>query len=374
MKFVKSYVGLVLIVLFTACSSSTKRQHNSIDLESAIETDISLNLSEIVDSIKYIPLETNDSVLIGNNAYVAYGDTDEIFIRSNKLIYRFDTNGNFKNHIGRIGNGPGEFNLIHNISVNHNRKELYLYVGNNNIIIYDFDGTFIKHIKLKTDNVVTIAMITKSNEIIAESRSYSENGISIFLTTFDENGYITNEELIYKDNIDVEVQLQMAPIMYNYLEEIKYKDCYSEKLHAISENINDTISLRLGEYTSDRKSIENIDRANTISNIAKVVDIQESDNLYFFLIVFNERLKAVIKNKHNDKTMFSRFIKMPQRGGGIPCRDLIEYNFWPTFTHKKTAYALLPVDFISEKDLTILSSNHNVSHEDNPILIMAYLK
>lgn len=371
MKFDKLHESIAIIVLLTACSSPIKQQEDWVNLESDIKSDISLNLSEVIDSIKYIPLETNDSVLLGNKAYIVYGDTNEIFVRSNKLIYRFDTNGRFKNYIGRIGNGPGEFNLIHNISVNHSKKELYLYVGNNNIIIYDFDGRFIKHIKLKSDNVVTIAMITNNNEIIAESRLYSENGISILLTIFDENGNISNEEVIYEDNMDIEVQLQTVPIMYNYLEKIKYKDCYSENLYAISNRIDDTISLHLGEYASDRKNIENIDRANSTRDIAQIVDIQESEDLYFFLIVFNDRLKAVIKNKYNNKTLFSKFIEMPQRGGGIPCRDLIEYNFWPTFTCKKMSFALLPIDFINEKDLTNLSS---INHEDNPILIMAYLK
>ena len=105
-----------------------------VDLTSAIETDETLEFSAIVDSIKYIPLETNDSVLLGNKAYIAYGDSNDIFIKNNKLIYRFDTNGRFKNTIGRIGNGPGEFNLIQNISVNRYIKEIYLYVGN----IYNF--------------------------------------------------------------------------------------------------------------------------------------------------------------------------------------------------------------------------------------------
>ena len=345
-----------------------------VDLTSAIETDETLEFSAIVDSIKYIPLETNDSVLLGNKAYIAYGDSNDIFIKNNKLIYRFDTNGRFKNTIGRIGNGPGEFNLIHNISVNRYIKEIYLYVGNNRIVKYKYDGTYIKQIELKTDNHITIAMNTNSDMIIAESRSYSDNGLSVLLTSFDESGNIINEKLIYKDNINVEIQLQTVPMMYHYSKVLKYKDCYSENLYSIYNNTIDTLSLQLGEYAPNRKNIENMDRANSNRNIAQIVDIQESENLYLFLISFDKKLRAIIKNKHKDNTMFSKIIKMPQRGGGVSCHDIINYNFWPTFTNKNTSYALLPIDYISEEDLLKLSSVHKINIEDNPILIMAYLK
>lgn len=55
-----------MISLFLSCSSQEKsKDKRIIPVADAIGTGEILNLSDYAKSVKYIPLETNDSVLIG---------------------------------------------------------------------------------------------------------------------------------------------------------------------------------------------------------------------------------------------------------------------------------------------------------------------
>ena len=108
-----------------------------------------LYCSDFFSSIELIPLETNNSFLVGDRPSVLAHDS-LIFICSDitkfvpfqKTLFVYDISGKFLNQIGKIGRGPGEYMGISDFFINHEKSTIYV---NDQIKIseYEFNGKFI---------------------------------------------------------------------------------------------------------------------------------------------------------------------------------------------------------------------------------------
>lgn len=88
----------------------------------------SISLKDFGASIKYIPLQTSDSILIQKITNVAIDDNLLFVFEKEEKMLLFNTQGEFIRQIGRKGNGNGEY-----------LKPIYSYVDTERdiVIIYD---------------------------------------------------------------------------------------------------------------------------------------------------------------------------------------------------------------------------------------------
>lgn len=126
----KMLFGLILIILaIKVVSQSTSPKIVTINPQSTTKGD--LKLSDVVESIKYIPLETRNNCLIGN---VTYFDVSQnyiiVYCSQAKNFYLFRKNGTFIRKISRLGQGPSEY---------IEPSAIYLDELKKNIIICDFN-------------------------------------------------------------------------------------------------------------------------------------------------------------------------------------------------------------------------------------------
>lgn len=150
----KLSLGLAIMMIISSCGIKNKELATQlpdfpikIDLVAAISNPKNIKLSEIADSIKYIPLEYVNDHPVGaildfkyfqDNIFIHVGGNDGGFLR-------FDGNGNFLNEIGKIGRGPGEYTFGSKFSVIENPERFYIKCNFNphNLLEYDFRGNFI---------------------------------------------------------------------------------------------------------------------------------------------------------------------------------------------------------------------------------------
>lgn len=138
-------LSISITVFFTSCN-------NSVSLKSGIIIDLDKNVqktikySSFVDSISYIPLETNDSCTIGQVKDIQIADSF-IFVLDKKqpVIFIFDQHGNYLNKIDHQGQGPGEYGWIVQFYYNENRKSISVCTASGacKIIEYDLQGNLI---------------------------------------------------------------------------------------------------------------------------------------------------------------------------------------------------------------------------------------
>lgn len=105
----KMLIYLLLASFLLSCSDNKSKQpkaeekpiDNVIRLADAIDRMRKVNLSELTDSITYLPLETRKECLLRNTSWFKYCPP---YIISNRLVFDMN-NGKFVRQIGRSDKG-----------------------------------------------------------------------------------------------------------------------------------------------------------------------------------------------------------------------------------------------------------------------------
>lgn len=107
-KVMKYCFYLILIALIYGCTTR-KNELRVFDIEADNIKECAL--SEIVDSVFAIPLETNSNCLISIVRKVKFSP-EHIYVADKQRLYKFDKKGNFINQINKVGRGPGEISTF----------------------------------------------------------------------------------------------------------------------------------------------------------------------------------------------------------------------------------------------------------------------
>ncbi|MHC1779509.1 MAG: 6-bladed beta-propeller [Bacteroidales bacterium] len=145
--------AFVAILLINSCTSSdvSNIKYPTINIADNIGKGYLLNISEIAESVEYIPLQTTDSSLVGNLSEVYY--SNGFFVLNTYKNYSgilkiFDRKGQFYNTLNKKGRGPEEYTSINRIDTYKNNIIILAF---HNIHEYSFDGKFIKSLPVKKD-------------------------------------------------------------------------------------------------------------------------------------------------------------------------------------------------------------------------------
>lgn len=143
----------VLAVSFAGCRS-TARNDDAIDDSDVITVEIgeipdeSVDISEFVDSVEFLKLETGPESLIAEISSVVLVDSMVIVVdgRANRLLF-FDHNGKYLRKIERLGRAPQEYLDITKVLWDEQNEELALYdIATRKMLFYTLDGKFIRSI------------------------------------------------------------------------------------------------------------------------------------------------------------------------------------------------------------------------------------
>lgn len=384
MKYWNNFLKMIGGMLLCACTTQpfSIRQGNVLDLKTAIQQEKNSLLSDLCDSLQCIPLETNDSSLLGKRCFVLYADEQNIFVKSDYTVYRFNSDGRFLNKIGQRGNAPGEYNVAYSVSVDKESKCLLYYVGQKKVQFWGYDGLFQKEIQLRSEGEITVVkFLNSAGRLIAEKRSYSDDGLQTYIEIFDMEGNLLKQIPMNIDSQKVSLTMKTVPLMYTYGSGVKYKDINCNTLYSFDNNSEsqDWI-LNFGSYTPSRELLEDVSQKETLlRDYVQLVDIQESDNTFYFLTICDGRLRGVVVDKESGNLRYSQAIGLPQMGGGIENDYIKDSCFWPSFiSESNVMYALLPVEKLTDAGFLdmkrYLSHSTELTMEANPVVMKVYGK
>ena len=129
------------MIVFMSCQSSN-RDLPTISLN-PLQTE-SVHLNQLMDSISYIPLETNDTCLVSNVRDIQY-HKDKLYLFDDNLqkIFIFDIMGNCLSIIADRGNGPKEYISLSAFYINELKDQLVLIDNTQKKeMVYDLNGHF----------------------------------------------------------------------------------------------------------------------------------------------------------------------------------------------------------------------------------------
>lgn len=166
------------LLLFISChSSSTPSAIARLCLEQSLDTDASSGIQEKIEVVSLIPLETSDTVLLADIRKIVMAD-DLLFILDTEFKLRvFDMQGGFVREIGREGQGPEEYSMLTDFTIDKDRKEV-LINGMMKIVVYDFEGNFKRNVGLKDENLQVFTYCNDKLFYIFPDKKHAEGVVS----------------------------------------------------------------------------------------------------------------------------------------------------------------------------------------------------
>lgn len=137
------------ICVLCACSGLGKTETEMLIVPVDVNQQASISIGDIAAHIQEIELELTDESPIERPRKVLFGKDRIVvvdgFLRS--TILAFDGSGKFLRTIGSVGQGPGEFSQLTDVTLDDKTGYFYL-VANNKLICYDPDGKLIRETRI----------------------------------------------------------------------------------------------------------------------------------------------------------------------------------------------------------------------------------
>lgn len=169
------YLLLFCIVLFLSVCGGKKAEPKliaeieladpeypiTVPFEAGVGVEREIKLSDIADSVQYVPLETNDKCLID---FINSGKVVKTgkywFVSSNTRLYQYTADGKFVRNIGSRGGGPGQFNYFQQIDVNEDTGLIFMLTTSGKVNVYEMEtGKFLYDIKIPDKETAQFAML-----------------------------------------------------------------------------------------------------------------------------------------------------------------------------------------------------------------------
>lgn len=186
----------ILIVCLASCNDIPLKEN--INIEKAMEnvSETPLLVEDYFSEIEYIPLETNDSSIIGMAPHMVVAKDIIVISSLNQPLKIFDRKtGTFIANVGSIGQGPkeyakGGFNEV-NFWVDINTQKIYVQGWDNDFLVYDSTGKYTDKIKVNNEesyNLFNCFFLMDNNKIWGHTKLHTKQDVpSVFCLDNDGN-------------------------------------------------------------------------------------------------------------------------------------------------------------------------------------------
>ena len=150
-------IQLVAVLVFSLGIQSCTKQASVdqgdmyvIPIQSVFETERSMKLSELVDTIEYLELKTPKGLIISTIRGVKQVE-DFLLIQARMVLYKFTQDGDYVCTVGGKGQGPGEYTGVRDFDVDYRSRRIVIS-DIRRTHYYDFDGNYLESEKSETIN------------------------------------------------------------------------------------------------------------------------------------------------------------------------------------------------------------------------------
>lgn len=368
---------LIVIFLCSGCLSNPPQKGLYLDVaEQLYGKESSFCLSEICDSISYIPLETHpDALLRGLNMGIKTA-ADYIFIQDQNAIYRFDCKGNYEGKLDKHGRGPHEFLQIMGFDINTCTHELYIY---DNILgkieVVDFNFKPLRTLQPVPLNIQDIAIDKNGhivcgvirNDVLAQGKT--QDAI-IILNAQNGHEIGKRKSKIPTAQVQGTSNFIYSTILTKYNHNIHYKEHRSDSYYLFQDtsqcdSIHFTVNVGKNypvEWDYDETKMDKMSQYPSFDGAVETIN-----HIFIYFRPQNENSRLACYHKKTQRlTVFPK--------GEFPTND-IDNGLSPKCFRKvddKTLIEVIPaIKFI---DTYRDRNTFHINEEDNPILMLIHLK
>ena len=206
----KEYTIIILLLFITFGCKKPKTYIASEETIAPItisleKSDKPMDLSNSIDEITYLPLETKKESLIGTvSKVIRFNDKYVVADKKRGKIFLFDNKGKFISTIGEKGHGPKEYVKLEDIEIN--KKDTSLVVIGNvsplRLIYYSLNNSASSEKEYRNLSGQRFSL-SSSNSIITHDMYPFENKLGYGLCIADNKGSIVSRHLCFKKINDV---------------------------------------------------------------------------------------------------------------------------------------------------------------------------
>jgi hypothetical protein len=269
-----------------------------VDVAAAMSKPATLKASEYFSEIRYIPLETSDSCLVGRDPLIRFAGEYVLLTSSTRMysqVMLFDSAGKFIRNIGHRGNDPEGYGSVH-CCVDEHRRLFYFDGFGSSLVCYDFDGKFVGKIPTPVPAFGSTFHFLHGDTLIGYSYADQAENMPAGITVFNASGEIAripsvyslqlpNAEIVNMNVISgssaaekygpvacegiimingretASVTMQGATIFWHQGAETYFKEPFNDTIFVIRQDVKiPRLILELGEYRWDAADRFRIDK------------------------------------------------------------------------------------------------------------------
>lgn len=397
-RFQQNYIQASLLILFVMLFSdisqtATAQTPIRIPIGQQIKNVEHKYLSEFVDELKYIPLETSLECLLGQDISKIEIFDEKIFVSDYKHIYIFDMKGKFLFKVAKQGKGPGEYQSkgFQDFLINRDDKNIVIFdLFTKRLITYGFDGSFLFEKKISfmpgpsewiSKNTFTVFNMGYTYEELPWTDIY-------FL---DLQGKTVNKNQ-FKYEKDKKYGFTVFPaLFYTFEGKTRYKNPYQELIYEIGSNysLSPVYYLDYGVYKSKSELDEFKININAKKEVTVHTNPQSSEKIGVTRLAETKDYLHICY-VHKDEKQYGVYDKKMQKFyrvfdekfesygfsddmlGGIPfVPKSITSDYLVSYVQ---AYSLIESLQKNDKNTKLKDILSKIKEGDNPVLIIASLK
>lgn len=238
---------LLILILATnlSCNEKDKKEKSktnsffTIPFAEIVKNKRIVKLSEFAKDVKLIQLENTPESLLGRIEEI-HLTKDYFFINSGRSpILQFSRDGKYIRHIGTIGRGPEEYELCRTLSIDEKNEKIYIQTNaTNKMMVYNFDGEYVKTIKYpaieRLNNVWS-----RDSLLLSFAEPMEGNEPFVFIEHNEQGDTLqTVSNHIFWDNKNqyYNIYLIFLKSFYRFENKLHMKGWYNDTVYSYDEN------------------------------------------------------------------------------------------------------------------------------------------
>ena len=400
---------VLFIFLTNSCNKKDNLPLNVIPLANTVGRYDILNLSDFATEIKYIPLETNDSTLIGTIGQIRC-ENGKILVLHSNACHLFDISGKIYRKLGQLGQGPDDY--LHLLNVGMHENFIFIH-DSHKLLIYNTNGDLVENIKLRTEVNPVFTEHGSFRIIPLKKDTFIMDVVSMIGTYPNAILFETNHSVLklikeYPNYVKIDKLrggihgIEMG-ILYRYKDEIRLYKGINDTIFTIGQNLEmkgafvfesgkyriplSFIERKEGEWQSDyrKKFIWPRPVCESLNHLFISFDFGNHAPEPFEFIsrsgftVINDDVCSVFEKRTGALTLMRQPIK-----GKLGFKNDIDGGpvIWPKYISSENELVtyIQPEEFmeyynkIDNPSAALKEIAENISPFDNPIVIVAKLK
>ncbi len=386
---------IILTIMLFGCKENRRTGDVQRITINPLEAQEEINLSEFVDSVKYIKLQSDPDCLMGRillieimHKYIYALDVGQ------KIVFVFGKNGKYISKLDKRGRGPDEYMYLHGVFIDDKEKI---------VEIFDGEGFLLKYSNISFNLLgkypmerVTANSFKKNNEYYYFATQQNKNVVN--KETTNANILIVRNGKIVKTLFDKHIEtnnISYSPFLESFTindkkelyVSIMYDNTFYQlrKLEAIP-----ILTVDFGKYAMDnsiglkpikeqmlylRKNTDhqaffpvlNINNSNILA--FNYLFNESNNHIYNYEYIQFKKVNKIIHTKRikNDITGFPEYVTLSTSGGQI-CHEAWYEDYLVNIV--QPGMQIFNID-VNKKEIKGLGE---ISPEDNPIIVLLKLK